>query len=417
MKRSILILTLLVFTREIFADINFIDFAKISTDKKYTTAFEFIKENLEYYDHWTNEWTYNKSKEELVDKLRENYTFFSSMPLKNTELYLLLGDISHYLYNLDVSSYYESAVKNYDSAINLSPKDYRCYWFLGYHFALSAVPDSAVNNFFKAQALLPKEQPAEFWNDYAWTSVVTNMPSHCIYAMDRAKNILGTKSEFQKKLGEIIYKKIVPVDRDSSYKKENIWMGHSGEMSTFISRPLGLKILVDSTWKLSVYDYKNRQTAFVMSPPSINDKQGTDIHYTIAILMKVANDGQTLDDYISNLVSKYSKKVKIPFSGKYESMFTYEITDKSVYENMGGGHMYMIGIERNAPRYPGLLLEEPARLPEGKSGQTSFYSTSDYKDRFKGRIFYAILLDSCENIHDQSLAIFRALFENQIIIE
>jgi hypothetical protein len=62
-------------------------------------------------------------------------------------------------------------------------------------------------------------------------------------------------------------------------------------------------------------------------------------------------------------------------------------------------------------------LEEPIRFPEGKSGQPSFYSTPDYKDRFKGKIFYAILPDSCENIHDQSLAIFKALFENQIFIE
>ena len=417
MKRSILILTLLIITHEIFADINFIDFAKISTDGKYTSAFEFIKDNLEYYDHWTNEWTYNKPKEELVDKLRDDYTFFSSIPVKNTELFLLLGDISHYLYNLDVSSYYESAVRNYDSAIILSPKDYRSYWFLGYHFALSNVPDSAVYNFFKAQTLLPNDPPAEFWNDYAWTSAVTNMPSHCIYAMDKAKNIQGAEGSFQSKLGEVIYKKIVPVDRDSSYKKEDIWMGHAGEMATFISRPLGIKILVDSTWGLTVYDYKNRQTAFILNPASIKDKKGTSISYTIAILMKVANDNQTLDNYINNLISKYSNKVKIPFSGKYESMFTYEIKDKSVYQNIGGGHMYMIGIERNAPKYPGLLLEEPSRFPEGKSGQATFYTTPDYKGRFKGKIFYAILLDSCENIHDQSLAIFKALFENQIIIE
>ena len=36
---------------------------------------------------------------------------------------------------------------------------------------------------------------------------------------------------------------------------------------------------------------------------------------------------------------------------------------------------------------------------------------------FKGKIFYAILLDSCEDIHEQSLSVFRTLFENQIIIE
>jgi hypothetical protein len=62
-------------------------------------------------------------------------------------------------------------------------------------------------------------------------------------------------------------------------------------------------------------------------------------------------------------------------------------------------------------------LEKPVRFPEGESGQPSFYSIPDYKDGFKGRTFYAILLDNCENIHDHSLAIFKALFENQIFIE
>ena len=98
-------------------------------------------------------------------------------------------------------------------------------------------------------------------------------------------------------------------------------------------------------------------------------------------------------------------------------MVTYEIVDKNMYKDIGGGHMYMIGVERKAPGYPGLLLERPVGFPKGNSGQVSFYSYPEYKDRFKGRIFHAIMLDSCEDIHEQSLSIFKNMFENQIIIE
>jgi tetratricopeptide (TPR) repeat protein len=417
MKRGIIFIIDTLMTINTFANVNFIDISKISSDIKFVTAFNYIKENQEYYDHWTNEWGYDKPKEELIKKLQDNYSTFSSITTKNEELYLLLGDIAHYLYNLDDTAFYSLAVNNYNSAIKNNPKDYRTYWFLGYHYALSNVPTQAIDNFFKAQELLPSEQPADFWNEYAWATAVTNMPSHCIFAMDKVKSILGKAGSFETQLGQTIYKRIVELDKDSSYSKQNIWTASEGEKTTFTSRPLGIKILIDSTWDLSVYDYSNHQTAFIINPPTLLNKKGKEIHYTVAILMKVANDNDKLDSYINNFVSNYSNKSKISFSDKYDNMIVYEIKDKTMYPDIGGGHLYMIGIERNAPKYPGLLLENPATLPKGNSDQVTFYTVSDSKDRFKGKIFYAIMLDSCEDIHEQSFAIFKTLFDNQIIIE
>jgi hypothetical protein len=116
-------------------------------------------------------------------------------------------------------------------------------------------------------------------------------------------------------------------------------------------------------------------------------------------------------------MSNFTGKTKITFSDKYDPMIAYEIIDPTVYQNIGGGHMYMIGIERAAPRYPGLLLETPLTLPEGNTQEVMYYTASDSKDRFKGKIFYVLMLDSCEDIHEQSLTIFRTLFDSQIIIE
>ena len=137
-----------------FANVDFIDISKISSDSKLVTAFNFIKDNQQYYDHWTSEWSYNKPKEELIKKLQDNYTIFSSLTNKSEELYLLLGDIAHYLYNLDDTAYYDVAVNNYTSAIKSNPKDFRTYWFLGYHYALSNVPTEAIENFLKSEKLV-----------------------------------------------------------------------------------------------------------------------------------------------------------------------------------------------------------------------------------------------------------------------
>ena len=97
MKQGITILIGILMTLETFANVNFIDITKISNDSKYVTAFKFIKDNQEYYNHWTNNWSYVTPKEDLIKKLRDNYSTFSAITLKNTEL---LWVISHTTYTI-----------------------------------------------------------------------------------------------------------------------------------------------------------------------------------------------------------------------------------------------------------------------------------------------------------------------------
>lgn len=417
MRKIIFFFIGLLLTIDTFANVNFIDITKISNDSKYAAAFKLIKDNQQYYNHWTNEWSYDKSKVELIKMLRDNYATFSTIETKSTELFLLLGDISQYLYNLDDSVSYELAVSNYTAAVKNSPKDYRAYWFLGYHYALSTVTLKAIDNLLKAQVLLPTDQPSDFWNDYAFATASANMPSHCIFAMDKIRSITGTAGSFETQLGPTIHKRIIDLDKDKPYEKQDIWATAKEEKGAFTSRPLGMKIRIDPKWNLSIYDYNNRKCAFIITPSTLKNKKGKDIHYTVALIMKVADDEEKLDDYLTNLVFKYPNKKQIAFSDKYDNMIAYEIKDNTTYQDIGGGHMYMVGIERSAPKYPGLLLENPFELPQGKKDDVTHYRASDSNNRFKGKIFYAIMLDSCEDIHDQTLAIFKNLFDNQITIE
>ncbi|AEV99775.1 hypothetical protein A4D02_26190 [Niastella koreensis] len=416
--RSVVTLFILTLTAvRSFANVDYIDISKISNDNKLISAFNFIKNNRNYYETWTNEWKYDKPKQGLVTQLREHYNSFSALTTKNEETFLLLGDIAHYLYNLDDTAYYDIAVKNFEEAVKRNSTDYRPHWFLGNHYALANALQLGIDNFVKAKKLLPAEQPADFWNDYALAAAIANMPSNCIYAMDKVKKISGKEGSFQQQLGETIYKRIVPVDKNNAYAKEDIWAATREELATFTCRPLGIKVMIDSTWGLTINDYKKNQEAFIIKPSTLKNKEGREIHYTIAILMKTANDNDKLNDYINNFVSKYKDKSSISFSTKYDKMVAYEIKDKTMYPEVGGAHMYILGIERNAPQYPGLLIESAGAFPEGNTGEVSYYQANDCKDRFKGKIFYAILLDTCEDIHAQSYSIFKSLFDNQIIIE
>ena len=416
MKNITILFFLTLNTVQVLANVNYIDISKISDDKKLVDVLSFVKDNKPYYDHWTPEWNYDKSKENLINQLREYYSYFSALPQKNAETYLLLGSIVNYLYNMDDTEYYDNAVKNYDEAIRSDPKDFRAYWFLAYHYTLSNVPISAIYNFKNAEKLLPIEQPADFWNDYAWASAIANMPSHSIYAMDKVKSISGGEGGFQQQLGETVYNQIVPIDKKQNYDKTDIWTLIQEDVIIFTSRPLGIKIPIDTTWNLSIYDYQNNQAAFIIEPPAITNKSNREIVYTIAIMMKTVNDNDLLDYYINNFVSNYSNRKRINFSDKYDNMIAYEIIDKEMYQDMGGGHLYTIAIERNEPKYPGLLLETPATLPEN-TDEINYYRATLSKDRFNGKIFYIILFDSCEDIYEQSFSIFKSLFDNQIIIE
>lgn len=406
----------LLITCNVFGNIKLIDINKIDNGSKYTAHYSFIKGNVEYYDHFTPEWNYSKSKEELVKKLVEAYKAFSALK-PNTETLLLLGDIAHYLHNLDQKDYFDFAVKNYSRAIENDPKEYRAYWFLAFHYAQSNVPDRAIEYFLKAQELLPSDQPSDFWDDYAWSTAVANMPSHSIFAMDKAKNILGKQGNIESQLGQNIRNMIVNLNNDSTFKAKDIWSAIKGDKITIISRPLGIKILVDSTWVLSIHDYTNHQCFFTIEPSSIKNKKGKDINYTIAILMRVVNDEDKLDDFLNPFISKYSNRRKIQFSDKFDKTIAYEIRDDSIYHDIGGGHLFMMGVERKMPEYPGLLLENPFSLPKNDSGKITYYTVSDNKNRFKGRIFYMIMLDTCEDIYDQSSTVFKSFFNNQLVIE
>ena len=132
--------------------------------------------------------------------------------------------------------------------------------------------------------------------------------------------------------------------------------------------------------------------------------------------MKTVSENESIEEYINNLSASYHGKTPISFTNKYADQFGYEIQDSTMYQDIGGGHLYTIGIAREEPSYPGFLLETPALPPPGNN-EIVYYRATESKDRFEGRIFYTIMLDSCEDIHEESLAIFKNFVEYQLIIE
>ncbi|MDR3113153.1 MAG: hypothetical protein LBU09_02120 [Endomicrobium sp.] len=399
------------------ANINYIDVKKITEDKKLIADFQYIKTNLPYYKDWIMNWSYDVSKSELSARLKNIYEEFGKLN-KNEELFLLLGDIAHYLYNLDASdetsNYNEIAADNYNKAIKAAPQDYRGFWFLGAHYL--QIPGQyllkSIDNFEAAQKLSNNKKTSQFWADYAQASILTAMPSHYLYASDKAAS------------KEVLYKKdklFVSLDKNREYTNKEIWnVSSRDEINYFISRPLGMRFELSkeegAVYELQISDYKNNSGMFAIMPPKLKNKDGLDIGYTILVVAQTVDDKISLEDVVDNdpSIAEAENKKKINFSEKYEKIISYEITDKERYENIGGAHLYLITIERERPKYAGLAIETPnAPISE----ESAYFVFKPQPDRFAGKIIYTLILDSCEDIHAKSFEVFKDFFENKLILE
>ena len=400
-----------------YAHLKFIHLDKLNATGQYNKEINFLSDNLSYYENWVPDWNFPVKKDSLIRELKRCYALFASAPAENTETALLLGEISHYLYNMDAQGYYDRAVSAYQKAIHLSEKDYRGYWFLASHYGASAVPDQSAIFFQKAEKLLPSDVPLDFWAEYSYGMLMANMISHCSMALDNAKKISGG-SEYEDQIGKLLQLRWQLSDPDSSYTDRDLWRSsRMGKQTAFTSRALGLKIKIDTGWQVRIQDYNGRQTAMILKPKTAMSKKGVRIGYTIAILMKAAAPEENIQAYIENITKGVGKVTPDTLPVLYKDMVSYTIRDDQMYTDRGGGRFHVIGIERTEPAYPGLLLEEPQPLPKGGNGEMNVYSPGQQRKRFPGRIFYVLLLDTCADIHDPSFDIFRRLVRDQLVIE
>jgi hypothetical protein len=103
--------------------------------------------------------------------------------------------------------------------------------------------------------------------------------------------------------------------------------------------------------------------------------------------------------------------------GKFKNSISYEIKDPEMYPKIGGGHMYAMAFESPQPEFPGMALEAPVEIPKKGGKEISYYKTNRTYSRLNGSLYYFVLLDSCEFIHDESLSVFKDFLMNGLTIE
>lgn len=415
--RTLIIIFCSCISLSLLGNIHHIQFDKIPDNLKDKKQIDFLINNEHYFDHWSQSWNYPVSKDSLIKELKNCYETFSKLEYNSIEINLLLGDIAHYLYNLDQSSYNEKAINYYMAAEKNDSTDYRAYWFLANHFCMSNQMNLSIENYFKAKKILPEVEPPEFWEQFAFAAALSNMNSNSIYAMSRVREITGRPGDFEKQMGVSIEGRLKEGNPDLKYLKNDIWYAVKGDQYSFIGRPLGIMVKIDSTWQINPLDYDNHVTALVLMPPRIKSKSGKEIGITIAILARVVTSNDNLNELIQNMTAQFPEKKKISFSNKYDKIVSYDLKNKNTYKDRGGARGIILGFQRSCPPNPGLILERPISLTADKKQVASYFRFNTSLNRFKQPIQYVIMLDTCEEIYQESVQLLKDWFEKQLVIE
>lgn len=193
LKPAFILLLFCLTTKITNANINAIDLPAANYPKALQPDIDFLTTNQSFYNHWAHFWNYKIPKAKVIERLSTLYTTLDNLPNKNTEANLLIGDIAHYLYNMEVDEYYKKAIDHYEAAKTLAPNDYRVYWFLANHYALSAKTIVAAQSYDQAMRYQPPVAHPSFWADYAVACALANMPATAMYAAEKSSSIVAEK--------------------------------------------------------------------------------------------------------------------------------------------------------------------------------------------------------------------------------
>lgn len=411
MNLRLLVLTLLLYTQA-KADIKFVNFEKIDPERKYVNLQGRLLEYLPIYDHWVPDWVYKVPKDSVVNTLKSGLAGYSKLHGDPYETNLLLGELSHYLYNLNFQDYYDSAENFYLRAVAQNDKDCRGYWFLAYHYSLSNEIAKGAQWFDKAIERANPGTGKDFWQEYAFGMMLGGRFSHCRYALDKYKQ-QGGNAQLASMMDSTLKAKLLATDPDLTYQTRTLWQTNrpTPKKIVFISFILGMKFSVDSNWGMKVNGYAQKNSAVSFTPPMFTSKKGKQIGINIAVVVHVASENEQLKDFMATLIKGKGRQDNTFALPDYKGI-SYTFQDPDIYADRGGAHIHYIGIERDQPQYPGLALEDQTRAFKGEAGKIQFYTLNQTRTRLPGRIFYIWVLDTCEDIHEGSWATFQQLMQS-----
>jgi hypothetical protein len=385
-------------------------------------AYEFVDSVEPMVQAWAPEWKYEESKDQIVQSFEAMLGDLRKLAKKeenrgNAELQLFIGLSAHYAYNVDVKDSYEIAVSSFQSAAKLLPKDYRPLWFKGEHLCQTAKPAEGMLNLLQVEKTYPfMDFPEDFWADYLSCSHLTLMPEHGLRALRRASETGHLQETTEKFFRDAIGMRLKATEADQNYPFKDVWVTtESGKAPTFLNSSIGLSFKIDGNWSLQFSDLKHGDSTTSIGLPKIAGFKQP-MTPTLTIITKLAHPDESFDDFRESILKKFKYA---PGSIDFCSRMNCEAYDVSApfYPDEGGAHLFVIFMERSEPDFPGLIFEYPHAFPPGDhdaSGPKYYHADASFT-RLKGKIRYAIVLDSCVSIYPGAKKYFDSFLKNLVI--
>lgn len=420
MKKCIVLLLIFVFYSS-KADIHYLDLSDFEKDPKTKDHIDFLFLYFPTFANWQGDWKAEVPKDSIIAGLNRAYAAISSTAKNTAEYYMLLGDISSYLYNLDANKLPISTEELYGKAIALAPKDYRPYWFAGLYLCASTKSIPGIDMFRKAAELAPSKTPDQFWSEFAWAAHLANMPATSVWAMEMAKKIKGTPSYFESVLGNAVRSQLKKAHRDSTYQDKEVWQIDACDTCNkrfFYSTLLGIGFHVDSSWGVKLAHFQKGGTLIQIFPYSNSNKNAEEYPIKFMVIAYSPDDEDNLQHMTDGLM-QLGEKTPSCFRSNTTFQVSYEMKNPKGYPEFGGGRFAVLGKETTCPEFPGIKLEMPKPMPAANSenGGMSFYTPQSVFTRISDRMQYVILLDTCEKYYSDALQILKNFLDERIVIE
>lgn len=374
---------------------------KLPQDASVLSAYEDIKALEPYVKSWSPQWTHPIAKESAVARLQSSMAALQKAAAaapESEELQLLLGLCAHYAYNVDEGSAFEVAVAGFEKAGKLTPVDLRPDWFLGTHYCQSLETKQGMERFLAIEARsVPSELPVAFWDDYMNCATVTNMPAHVLRAASNAA--AAGASDDREFLVSVARKRTLPVDAEAEYEAKRAWSYQQvNDGYRFLNSACGMEISSKAEWQISFPPLQKGTCVAQIKVGPYNS-----ITPNLLLLARQAKPGETLADFLQSfLAEKPSKPSEAP-ACPVSKCLAIESLVPGMYKDAGDGLGLLAAFERDAPRFPGILFEQPWAPPKDKEG-LKFYHPDEALQRMPGKLYYLVLLDTATSVKDQARA-------------
>lgn len=371
-----------------------------------------------YVEQWQQAWTFTRPKDQMKDTIKELYSISSKLVEKNPdngELLLLLGIMGFYGHNIDLGGYSQHADMYFSSARKLLTTDYRPLWLLGMHLSKSTRCLEGMRILLEAESKYSIREPM-FWEDYAAAAYFASMPKHVLMALDKVGEISGKKSKLEDSLGNTVRASTKTPKPGDRIEAGDLWQSILGDGSvTIMSYPFGYKFAIPRNREgdLQLTNFDGRFAALKVRLTPRMGSSGAKYIPTVQVMAFIAPEGEALGSFSKRFLSKTAKWQKYDAAlGLGEVSQLGE--SAQFYKDDGGAKVLMIAFERKTPNISGLLLEEPRDSPKSME-PSKFYRFSNYYERFKGRLFYQIWLETPARFYDQSLEEFKEILKTFVV--